>query len=143
MSFCFSDKCLNQYKMNIFCKETQAHLQLHASLAGGADATPGDAASGGSGALITPELWLRDCRGGDSDDPAGVGSVSPRSSVSSPGITECSPPVSPSPPQKPPSVQPASPIPLRPKSQVQMFNWAYRDIQRGFKQKRVISFTLK
>lgn len=27
LQFC-SDKCLNQYKMQIFCRETQAHLDL-------------------------------------------------------------------------------------------------------------------
>ncbi|KAG7208453.1 hypothetical protein KM043_014679 [Ampulex compressa] len=53
LQFC-SDKCLNQYKMNIFCHETQAHLTLH-----GLDSVPfGDSSKGG---LITPELWLRNC----------------------------------------------------------------------------------
>lgn len=28
----FSDKCLNQYKMQIFCRETQAHLELNPHL---------------------------------------------------------------------------------------------------------------
>lgn len=55
--------------MNIFCKETQAHLQLHPHLkdtagasvktTSGASGTP--ASSVGS-TLITPELWMRDCR---------------------------------------------------------------------------------
>ncbi|XP_057319323.1 sine oculis-binding protein homolog A isoform X1 [Microplitis mediator] len=54
LQFC-SDKCLNQYKMNIFCRETQAHLALH----GIPSASPTSPSSGG---LITPELWLRDCR---------------------------------------------------------------------------------
>ncbi|GLG97458.1 Uncharacterized protein GBIM_04220 [Gryllus bimaculatus] len=66
LQFC-SDKCLNQYKMNIFCKETQAHLQLHPHLQDGTGA-------GGSGGLITPDLWLRDCR---SSSPASDRSASP------------------------------------------------------------------
>ncbi|XP_063234231.1 sine oculis-binding protein homolog isoform X2 [Bacillus rossius redtenbacheri] len=65
LQFC-SDKCLNQYKMNIFCKETQAHLQMHPHLQDG----PGAAA----GTLITPELWLRDCR---SESPPSDRSLSP------------------------------------------------------------------
>lgn len=31
LQFC-SDKCLNQYKMQIFCRETQAHLELNPHL---------------------------------------------------------------------------------------------------------------
>lgn len=31
LQFC-SDKCLNQYKMHIFCRETQAHLELNPHL---------------------------------------------------------------------------------------------------------------
>lgn len=59
LQFC-SDKCLNQYKMNIFCKETQAHLQLHPHLQDAAcKVTPS-----GSMNLITPELWLKDCKNG-------------------------------------------------------------------------------
>lgn len=42
--------------MNIFCRETQAHLALH-GLASISSNNPTTA-----GALITPELWLRDCR---------------------------------------------------------------------------------
>ncbi|XP_064488082.1 sine oculis-binding protein homolog isoform X2 [Ornithodoros turicata] len=52
LQFC-SDKCLNQYKMNIFCRETQAHLQMHPHLQ--------EAKASGIN-LITPELWLRDCK---------------------------------------------------------------------------------
>lgn len=33
LQFC-SDKCLNQYKMQIFCKETQAHLDMNPHLKG-------------------------------------------------------------------------------------------------------------
>uniref|UniRef100_T1HAE0 Sine oculis-binding protein homolog n=1 Tax=Rhodnius prolixus TaxID=13249 RepID=T1HAE0_RHOPR len=62
LQFC-SDKCLNQYKMNIFCKETQAHLELHPHLREGANSGQGSSDSGGGNAnLITPELWMRDCR---------------------------------------------------------------------------------
>ena len=67
---CCSDKCLNQYKMNIFCKETQAHLQMHPHLQDGA----GNGGSGSTGGLITPELWLRDCR---ADSPVSDRSLSP------------------------------------------------------------------
>lgn len=57
LQFC-SDKCLNQYKMNIFCKETQAHLQMHTHLKEAACKMK----VSGSVNLITPELWLRDCK---------------------------------------------------------------------------------
>ncbi|KAF7385795.1 hypothetical protein HZH66_011637 [Vespula vulgaris] len=55
LQFC-SDKCLNQYKMNIFCRETETHLALH-----GLTAIP-SSDSGKGGGLITPELWLRNCQ---------------------------------------------------------------------------------
>lgn len=54
LQFC-SQKCLNQYKMNIFCRETQAHLALH-----GINNTISSTNLGTSN-LITPELWYRDC----------------------------------------------------------------------------------
>ncbi|XP_043279012.1 sine oculis-binding protein homolog A isoform X4 [Venturia canescens] len=58
LQFC-SDKCLNQYKMNIFCRETQAHLGLHnVPTLPWSSSNPSTCAAG----LITPELWLRDCR---------------------------------------------------------------------------------
>ncbi|XP_043487223.1 putative uncharacterized protein DDB_G0277255 isoform X3 [Polistes fuscatus] len=59
LQFC-SDKCLNQYKMNIFCRETETHLALHGLTA----IPPSDSGKGGGGggALITPELWLRNCQ---------------------------------------------------------------------------------
>ncbi|XP_031622213.1 sine oculis-binding protein homolog A isoform X2 [Contarinia nasturtii] len=53
LQFC-SDKCLNQYKMQIFCKETQAHLDLNPHLK--------DTAKSSNENLITPELWMRNCR---------------------------------------------------------------------------------
>ena len=81
LQFC-SEKCLNQYKMNIFCTETQEHLkQIQSQLneerknaalsPGGASSSSlsskglSDAASASSAAkkvdeqiLITPDLWL-------------------------------------------------------------------------------------
>ncbi|KAJ0183482.1 hypothetical protein K1T71_001458 [Dendrolimus kikuchii] len=51
LQFC-SDKCLNQYKMNIFCRETQAHLDLNPHLVNASS----------SSNLITPELWLKNCK---------------------------------------------------------------------------------
>lgn len=68
--------------MNIFCKETQAHLQLHPHLkehavASGqgrvAGAAGGPSSSSGS-TLITPDLWMRDCR---SESPESAKSQSP------------------------------------------------------------------
>ncbi|KAJ6650094.1 Sine oculis-binding protein like, partial [Pseudolycoriella hygida] len=53
LQFC-SDKCLNQYKMQIFCKETQAHLDMNPHLK--------DAGGANDGSLITPELWLKNCK---------------------------------------------------------------------------------
>ncbi|CAI9734100.1 Hypothetical predicted protein [Octopus vulgaris] len=57
LQFC-SEKCLNQYKMNIFCQETQEHLQqIQSSL---------DTNSSSNGVpddkqiLITPDLWLQE-----------------------------------------------------------------------------------
>lgn len=71
LQFC-SDKCLNQYKMQIFCKETQAHLDMNPHL------KDNFKTSGKMNALftvqfiyslllildnlITPELWLRNCK---------------------------------------------------------------------------------
>ncbi|XP_017106181.2 sine oculis-binding protein homolog isoform X1 [Drosophila bipectinata] len=69
LQFC-SEKCLNQYKMEIFCHETQAHLDMHPHLRDQAlDA-------GSEAGLITPDLWLRNCRS-RSASPASTLSVSP------------------------------------------------------------------
>ncbi|XP_016985853.1 sine oculis-binding protein homolog isoform X2 [Drosophila rhopaloa] len=69
LQFC-SEKCLNQYKMQIFCHETQAHLDMHPHLRDQAlDA-------GSEAGLITPDLWLRNCRS-RSASPASTLSVSP------------------------------------------------------------------
>ncbi|XP_060072895.1 sine oculis-binding protein homolog [Ylistrum balloti] len=55
LQFC-SAKCLNQYKMKIFCKETQEHLQQIQ--------TPNDNVSSSKSPdrqiLITPDLWMKD-----------------------------------------------------------------------------------
>lgn len=51
LQFC-SDKCLNQYKMHIFCRETQAHLDLNPHLVNASS----------SSNLITPDLWLKNCK---------------------------------------------------------------------------------
>lgn len=53
LQFC-SDKCLNQYKMQLFCKETQAHLDMNPHLK--------EKSSSSTNTLITPDLWLKDCR---------------------------------------------------------------------------------
>nr|XP_018900270.1 PREDICTED: sine oculis-binding protein homolog isoform X1 [Bemisia tabaci] len=86
LQFC-SGKCLNQYKMNIFCRETQAHLDLHPHLQG-SETTKTKTAN--STNLITPDLWLRDCE------------------------SDSSPSASPSPPPHPPSppTPPCVPSPL-------------------------------
>ncbi|KZC12240.1 Sine oculis-binding protein like protein [Dufourea novaeangliae] len=54
LQFC-SDKCLNQYKMNIFCHETRTHLMLH----GLNNVSCHDTEKSN---LITPELWFRNCQ---------------------------------------------------------------------------------
>ncbi|XP_055934572.1 sine oculis-binding protein homolog isoform X2 [Argiope bruennichi] len=88
LQFC-SDKCLNQYKMQIFCKETQAYLQMNPHLQEEANKHAGTASS----KLITPDLWLRDCQetmnGGttpgishseDESSPPNTGTAIPKSS---------------------------------------------------------------
>ncbi|KAF5278656.1 hypothetical protein FQA39_LY00698 [Lamprigera yunnana] len=67
LQFC-SDKCLNQYKMHIFCRETRAHLELHPHIPDGSEL---------GGSLITPDLWMKNCK---SPDHNGSPSSSPRSS---------------------------------------------------------------
>lgn len=70
LQFC-SDKCLNQYKMQIFCKETQAHLDMNPHLK-----EQGLEAANNGANLITPDLWLRNCRS-RSASPASTVSISP------------------------------------------------------------------
>ena len=50
---CFSESCLNAYKMNIFCKETEAHIQMLPQLRELVARSSKDP-------LITPDMWLRD-----------------------------------------------------------------------------------
>ena len=66
LQFC-SNKCLNQYKMNIFCRETQAHL---AAMDTGTVA----AVLSNKQILITPELWS-DTGADTRDSPAAEGAV--------------------------------------------------------------------
>lgn len=54
LQFC-SEKCLNQYKMSIFCKETQEHLR-NVDKNG---ENPAELKNDEREILITPELWMR------------------------------------------------------------------------------------
>ena len=60
LQFC-SDKCLGQYKMHIFCKETQEHLQQVQSAMDSPGGATRSQTPGGSTQpiLITPDLWLQ------------------------------------------------------------------------------------
>lgn len=78
LQFC-SDKCLNQYKMQIFIKETQAHLEMNPHLM--------DKGEGSGGSLITPELWLKNCRS-RSASPEQQQDGNRSRSVSPPRVTE-------------------------------------------------------
>ncbi|KAM8711168.1 hypothetical protein ACLKA7_000323 [Drosophila subpalustris] len=100
LQFC-SEKCLNQYKMQIFCNETQAHLDMNPHLRDqGLEAADG-------AALITPDLWLRNCRS-RSASPASTISVSPgpgpgagSTAVSCKRSSPCHSPPNPTQPNKP------------------------------------------
>ncbi|KAK2716679.1 sine oculis-binding protein homolog [Artemia franciscana] len=69
LQFC-SDKCLNSYKMSVFCKETQAHLQLLQCMNGSESKAKSNHLSAKEVKklpradidLITPELWMRNCK---------------------------------------------------------------------------------
>ncbi|CAG2101343.1 unnamed protein product [Medioppia subpectinata] len=67
LQFC-SNKCLNQYKMNIFCNEAKAHLHLSPTLMKDSTtkATPVSSTKNTSN-LITPELWLNNTKNGEND----------------------------------------------------------------------------
>ncbi|XP_041979729.1 sine oculis-binding protein homolog [Aricia agestis] len=78
LQFC-SDKCLNQYKMHIFCRETQAHLDLNPHLV----------SASSSSNLITPELWLKNCKS-RSATPNSERSSSPNPEKNSNDTTETS-----------------------------------------------------
>lgn len=102
LQFC-SDKCLNQYKMQLFCKETQAHLDMNPHLK--------EKGKISSGSLITPELWLKNCRS-RSNSPN-----SERSHSLSPVPLTVSTPTPPPPSQQPKpliTVAPASKLMSRP-----------------------------
>ncbi|EAA00766.4 AGAP011815-PA, partial [Anopheles gambiae str. PEST] len=58
LQFC-SDKCLNQYKMQIFCNETQAHLEMNPHLK---EKSTSAGKVTGLRTLITPELWMKNCK---------------------------------------------------------------------------------
>lgn len=66
---------MNQYKMHIFCRETRAHLELHPHL---------HVEEASSGTLITPDLWLKNCKSPNTDrtpspiPQISITSVSPR-----------------------------------------------------------------
>ncbi|KAG8287801.1 hypothetical protein J6590_030364 [Homalodisca vitripennis] len=142
LQFC-SDKCLNQYKMNIFCKETQAHLQLHPHPAGTSTAVANSGAVGSSGGgagvpnstLITPELWMRDCR---SESPDSTKSRSPER-IPSPIIeittpTKVSPPSSPSPEK---DLKPTN-LTVSPKSALVTTPQKTSRKENGFKSRRIV-----
>ena len=63
LQFC-SNKCLNQYKMNIFCNETKAHLHLNPNLIKESSKVTHISKTSN---LITPELWLKDLKNGEND----------------------------------------------------------------------------
>lgn len=67
LQFC-SDKCLNQYKMNIFCKEAEEHLHLRPDLKS-ATVSPLDCKESEAKKLITPELWLKNLKNAAEDEP--------------------------------------------------------------------------
>lgn len=49
LSFC-SEDCLNQYKMHVFCQETQAHLEMYPHMSTDENSNE---------PLITPDLWIK------------------------------------------------------------------------------------
>ncbi|CAG5129429.1 unnamed protein product, partial [Candidula unifasciata] len=60
LQFC-SEKCLNQYKMNIFCTEARQHLEQIQNMAGEDAKKVNGPSKGGKHEkeiLITPDLWL-------------------------------------------------------------------------------------
>ncbi|XP_062561906.1 sine oculis-binding protein homolog isoform X2 [Armigeres subalbatus] len=106
LQFC-SDKCLNQYKMQIFCNETQAHLDMNPHL---------KEKSASTGSLITPDLWLKNCKSRSvSPTSERSESVSPAPSITMRPSPEHSPAMH-SPPAKKPmiSVAPASKLLSKP-----------------------------
>lgn len=95
LQFC-SDKCLNQYKMHIFCRETQAHLDLNPHLV--------NVSSSSSASLITPDLWMKNCKSRSaspssdrSQSPVAVGNPNLPQSPKNVAVSVLSPTVSTSP----------------------------------------------
>ncbi|KAL1374309.1 hypothetical protein pipiens_018156 [Culex pipiens pipiens] len=102
LQFC-SDKCLNQYKMQIFCNETQAHLDMNPHL---------KEKSTSAGSLITPDLWLKNCKSRSASPLSDRSeSVSPAPSLPMRPSPEPSP-VMQSPPAKKPMISVAHPSKL-------------------------------
>ena len=64
LQFC-SEKCLNQYKMNIFCTEARQHLEHMQKMTGDSDKKVGRSKGSKGEILITPELWLSGASSGD------------------------------------------------------------------------------
>ncbi|XP_075166136.1 sine oculis-binding protein [Haematobia irritans] len=102
LQFC-SDKCLNQYKMQIFCKETQAHLDMNPHL----KEQGLDAANNGAN-LITPDLWLKNCRS-RSASPESTVSTSPGPNCATTNVSERSSARS-NTPMSPPKLASATPV---------------------------------
>ncbi|RUS72038.1 hypothetical protein EGW08_020202, partial [Elysia chlorotica] len=57
LQFC-SEKCLNQYKMDIFCTEARHHLEQIHKLTGEGELADARSRDSKDEILITPELWL-------------------------------------------------------------------------------------
>ncbi|XP_078619250.1 uncharacterized protein LOC144886488 isoform X1 [Branchiostoma floridae x Branchiostoma japonicum] len=117
LQFC-SVKCLNQYKMDIFCKETQANLPTSMQFSSGAPSPgplpvavdvkpptsmcpqpPKSSPQSNGQVLITPELWLKTADG-DQAGPAGMQNrmMNPAVSRSSPALQLQAEPRMPPPP---------------------------------------------
>ncbi|XP_078698224.1 uncharacterized protein LOC144925860 isoform X2 [Branchiostoma floridae x Branchiostoma belcheri] len=118
LQFC-SVKCLNQYKMDIFCKETQANLPTNMQFSSGAPSPgpmppvavdvkpptsmcpqpPKSSPQANGQVLITPELWLK-AADGDQAGPAGLQNrlMNPAVSRSSPALQLQTEPRMPPPP---------------------------------------------
>ena len=57
LQFC-TEKCLNQYKMNIFCTEARQHLEHMQKMTGDGESDVTRSKESKGEILITPELWL-------------------------------------------------------------------------------------
>ncbi|GAB0098924.1 sine oculis-binding protein homolog [Sergentomyia squamirostris] len=123
LQFC-SDKCLNQYKMQIFCKETQAHLDMNPHL-------KEKGASSSSGSLITPDLWLKNCRSRSASPASDRSRSGSPISVGTPSVTNLATAVQrPVITLAPPSKLLTHPVPQGPSSM--------RSLSKGMKRKRPI-----